>query len=388
MILLDYPYVSNFLADTIKKNHFPLIATSPARKLLPDESLNWISEEEAARLLKARPETPLYSNSENALGWIAEHLESSALADHANLFKDKARFRELIRDLYPNFHFETVKLEEIQNMNEEALTFPFVIKPSIGFFSIGVHVVQDPEDWILAQKELDYHNLNSIYPPEVLNTSTFIIEEYIEGEEYAIDCYFDDRGQVVILNILHHKFSSGNDTSDRVYTTSKEIVLSLKSSMESFLLRIGRKMGISNFPAHVEVRIDSGGHIFPIEINPLRFGGWCTTADLPGVALGYNPYEYFLLKKKPDWDKIFKGKEEQKFSLIVLNNNSGILPSKITNFDYELLAADFENTLMVRKMDVKKYAVFGFLFAETSPGNEQELENILVSDLRVYISRK
>ena len=82
------------------------------------------------------------------------------------------------------------------------------------------------------------------------------------------------------------------------------------------------------------------------------------------------------------------GKEEQKFSIIVLNNNSGFSPAKIRNFDYELLADDFENTLMIRKMDVEKYSVFGFLFAETSPGNEGELDRILVSDLRKYISPK
>lgn len=388
MILLDYPYVSDFLADTIKKNHFELISTDSAREILKDESLNWISEQEAARKLNEQPETPLYSNSENALGWIAEHLQFSDLAGHAQLFKDKARFRELIKEIYPDFRFLTVPLEEIQELDEKTLSFPFVIKPSVGFFSIGVHVVKDLEDWELAKKELSYEHLKSIYPPEVLNTSTFIIEEYIEGEEYAIDCYFDAQGEVVVLNILHHKFSSGSDTSDRVYSTSKDIVQSLKSRMEDFLLSIGRKMGINNFPAHVEVRIDSRGRIIPIEINPLRFGGWCTTADLLGIAIGYNPYEHYLQNKKPDWDKIFKGKEEQKFSIIVLNNSSGLAPAKIGTFDYDLLAMDFEKALTIRKMDVEKYSVFGFLFAETSPGNEVELDHILVSDLRKYIIRK
>ncbi len=39
-------------------------------------------------------------------------------------------------------------------------------------------------------------------------------------------------------------------------------------------------------------------------------------------------------------------------------------------------------------MDVEKYSVFGFVFAETSPGNEEELNKILVSDLRKYIHLK
>ncbi len=52
------------------------------------------------------------------------------------------------------------------------------------------------------------------------------------------------------------------------------------------------------------------------------------------------------------------------------------------------LGKDFENPLVIRKMDVVKYSVFGFVFAETSPENQQELNNILVSDLRKYISAK
>ena len=385
MILIDYPYVSEFLLNTIKKNNYELVSTKSARELLKDESLAWISEEEAIKRVKEQADTALYSNSENALVWLSQHLGDSMLSKQAQLFKDKARFRELIKESYPDFQFKTLLLEEIQYLDEGELTFPFVIKPSVGFFSIGVHVVKNQADWVFAKKELNYENLKSIYPPEVLNTSSFIIEEYIQGEEYAIDCYFDKHGEVIILNILHHKFSSGSDTSDRVYSTSKEIVLKFKSSFAEFLHSIGLKSGLRNFPAHVEVRVDSKGRIIPIEINPLRFGGWCTTADLLGVAIGYNPYEYFFRNKKPDWEKVFEGKEKLIFSIVVLNNNSGHAPAKIDDFDYELLSADFENALLIRKLDVEKFSVFGFLFTETSPGNEEELDSILVSDLRKYI---
>jgi len=54
-------------------------------------------------------------------------------------------------------------------------------------------------------------------------------------------------------------------------------------------------------------------------------------------------------------------------------------------FDHDLLGEDFENALMIRRLDIKKYPVFGFLFAETSAGNEEELTRILVSDLKKYI---
>ncbi|WP_041779331.1 ATP-grasp domain-containing protein [Belliella baltica] len=54
--------------------------------------------------------------------------------------------------------------------------------------------------------------------------SDFQLEEYIRGEEYAFDCYFDKNGDPVILNILHHVFISEKDVSDRWYYSSEEVI--------------------------------------------------------------------------------------------------------------------------------------------------------------------
>lgn len=388
MILIDKPFASDYLIQTIKENRVTVVSTEEARALIDDDELSWIPEKEASSLIREKPETPLYTNSENALSWLDRHLAESHYAKHAQLFKDKIRFRELIQNLYPAFFFRTVRLEEIPKLRSADLPFPFVIKPAIGFFSIGVHVIKNEGDWKKAKTELAIKKLASIYPRSVLDTTNFIIEDYIEGEEYAVDCYFNDEGEAVILNILHHKFSSGADTSDRVYSTSKEIISAHRTSFESFLQQIGVRAGLRNFPAHIELRIDASGRIHPIEINPLRFGGWCTTADLLGIATGFNPYEHYLRKQKPDWDRIFEGKSNKIFSIIVLNNNSGLGAGEIDSFDYDKLSRDFENALEIRKMEVRKYDVFGFVFAETSRENTKELEKILASDLRKYIRLK
>ncbi|NOR74120.1 MAG: ATP-grasp domain-containing protein, partial [Draconibacterium sp.] len=87
----------------------------------------------------------------------------------------------------------------------------------------------------------------------------------------------------------------------------------------------------------------------------------------------------------PDWEQIFKNRNDKLFSIIVLNNNSGFSASDISHFDYKMLEQDFENVLVIRKLDIKKNPVFGFIFAETSFDNVKELDKILVSDLRKYI---
>jgi hypothetical protein len=386
MFLIDKPYVSDFLIKTLKDNNFPVISTQNARELMPEEALNWISEEEAIAIINNVPNTSLYLNSENGTAWIYNNLGSSAKAKHSSIFKDKFRFRELLKDSFPDLFYKVVTIEEIQKLSLYGIHFPFVIKPSVGFFSIGVYTIHNLQEWEITKKELKYENLQTIYPKEVLNTSSFIIEGYIKGEEYAVDCYFNNIGEVVILNILHHKFSSSSDINDRVYTTSKEIILNYKQLIEEFLQTISNKTGLRNFPAHVELRIDDTGRICPIEVNPLRFGGICSTGDLTWHAYGINSYEYFMLNKNPDWENIFATRNNKKYSNIVLNNNSGFAPSEIKHFDYDLLTKEFENILELRKMDIIKYGVFGFIFTETSPENEEELNNILISDLKKYIT--
>lgn len=388
MYLIDKPYVSDFLINTIKENNYKVVATKMATELIADTSLNWISEKEAVATIKNTPSQRIYSNSENILSWIDKNFCGSKLSKQINTFKDKVKFREEIKDIFPEFKFQKIKLENIQTIPEKELSFPFVIKPSIGFLSIGVSIINNIKDWIQVKEEIKTDNLKSIFPKNVLDTSHFIIEDFIQGEEYAIDYYHNDKGEVIILNILHHVFSSEKDTSDRVYSTSKAIINQHKSKLEEFLRKIGNKLQLKNFPAHAEVRIDENGKIVPIEINPLRFGGWCTTADLSGVAVGINIYKYYFENACPNWDTIFKGKENKIFSVIVLDNASGIKPNDISKFDYKALANDFENPILIRELDIKKHPLFGFVFTETDFDNKKELYDILSSDLKKYISIK
>ncbi len=386
MFLIDLPFASDFLIATIKENDFPIIATPIAKTLAQDDTLNWIPENEAVRIYKNDPTTALYSNSENALAWIEEHLDDTTLARQIIILKDKVQFRELLKEIFPNFYFKKLSLTEVHLLESQNLEFPFVIKPSVGFFSIGVHIIQDENDWVHAKKELHPEKLKSIFPKNVLDTTYFIIEEFIEGEEFAIDYYHDPNGEVVILNILHHLFSSGKDTSDRVYTTSKDIITKHSDAIQEFLNIIGKQLELKNFPAHAEIRIDASGKIIPIEINPLRFGGFCTTGDSLGVTIDFNSYVCFRESKKPNWDVIFKDKEDKNYSIIILDNSTGIPAENIKSFDYKKIAANFEKPVLVRPLDIHSYPVFGFIFTETSPGNERELTDILTSDLKEYVT--
>ncbi|MEX1383205.1 ATP-grasp domain-containing protein [Lutibacter sp.] len=390
MLLIDKPFASDFLIKTIKENKFPIIITEASKGMVSDESLNWISEKEAIERYKNETDLLLYSNSENAISWIEKNLSFSKLPSQIQLFKNKILFRELLKDAFPNYYFKGVQLSKLSKIDPATLKFPLILKPAVGFFSLAVHKVDNAIEWqtVLTNIEQEIESFKGMYPKEVVDVSDFIIEQFIEGEEYAVDCYFNKNGDPVVLNVMHHIFSSDKDVSDRVYSTSKEIIEKYKSEIEAFLKIVGEKAQLKNFPMHVEIRVDSNKNIIPIEINPLRFGGWCTTGDMSYFAYGFNSYEQFLYQKEPNWNAIFETRKNKLYSLIVLDNNSGINEKNIASFDYELLLKDFKKPLNLRKVDFRKYAVFGFLFIETSKENKNELNNILTSNLRKYITVK
>ncbi|MCB9418934.1 MAG: ATP-grasp domain-containing protein [Ardenticatenaceae bacterium] len=387
MIILDEPYVSDFLLQTIRDHELPIVLTDTARALgFGSETYCW-DVETAVSHLRTSFHQPIYTNSENAIGWVAQHLDFTGLPGQIAQFKDKVKFRELIRPLYPHFFFRQIALRDFAALDITHLPLPFVIKPTAGFFSLAVHKVSSAAEWeaVKTNIQLELMQTRGLFPREVINTTSFIIEECIEGDEYAIDAYFDAAGKPVILNILKHIFSSASDVSDRIYISSKEIVETHLARFTDFLAQLGRLTGVQNFPVHVEVRLDAAGQMQPIEVNPLRFGGWCTTPDMTAYAYGFNPYLYFLRGQRPDWGAILADKAGKLYSLIILDNSTGLAPDRIAAFDYERVLAQLEKPLQLRRLDYRRFPVFGFIFAETQAAHYAELDAILKSDLREFV---
>jgi hypothetical protein len=217
MILLDKPYVSDYLQKTILENNIPVVQTPNIDDLELRSDLNYISEKDALRALEQDPDTRVYSNSENAIHWIRKHKGFDELSAKIELFKDKVLFRELIRPLYPDYYFKSLQLNNLNLMKEVPLNYPLILKPAVGFFSMGVYKLNSVEDWATVNKKIsnELEQVEHLYPIEVFNSSKYILEACIDGREFAIDAYFNDLGEPVILNIMEHYFSSSEDVGDR-----------------------------------------------------------------------------------------------------------------------------------------------------------------------------
>lgn len=379
MIILEKPYVSDFLKETCLKNNYPVLENDFAAASC---KFNFVSPNDAAKL-SGNPK--VYINSENALSWVMQNLTLTNLPQKADFFKDKHKFRKLLKQIYPDFYFEEINFDAFKKINPADLRLPLIVKPSIGFLSMGVYPVYTAEDWseVIRQVEKDLEKQAGFFPPDVMNFNNFLLEEFIDGKEYAVDAFFDAAGRPVILNIYEHPFLNDKDVLDRVYMTSGRIMEENLADFETLLAKIGAAAELKNFPVHMELRKSKKG-IIPIEINPLRFAGMCN-ADLAFYAYGINPYECFFEDKRPDWKNILSGDKDEMFYFNIAEIPSDIERAEISGFDTEKYLKNIANPLEVRTFDPKTESAFTQIFARTK--DYGEIKNLLSLNMPDFILR-
>ena len=379
MILLDKPFLSDEMKQYIieTKTHVLRNEFSAAQGLPPG---CYRSGPQCAAAYQAGER--IYTNSENALDWLYRNIKDGSLLRGITLMKDKAALRRALLPLYPEFFFLEVPACRLNKLDFSALKLPFVLKPSVGFFSEGVYTSEKKEDWEHALSDIEQKSVewSRQYPGSVVGNAVFILEQYITGEEYALDAYYDENGRAVLLNIMKHDFACSSDVSDRLYYTGKEIIEKNLARFTDFLNQANRFMRVTNFPVHVEIRVKED-KICPIEFNPMRFAGLCTT-DIAYFAYGFYTYDYYLKNMKPDWNALLRGKEGKLYTLILLNTVEKTKNAR--SFDYGRLCQNFERVLCLRKTDHREFPAFGFLFTETRLENRKELDDIMASDLSEF----
>ena len=252
---------------------------------------------------------------------------------------------------------------------------------------MGIYPIFSVEDWQAACDDIREHSntWSEQYGATVVNNTNFLVESYLDGEEYAIDAYFNEQGETIILDILKHDFAGTEDVSDRLYYTSKVVVEDTMQAMKDFLIKSNELLDFKNFPVHVEVRVDEAGVVTPIEFNPMRFAGLCTT-DLSYFAYGFKTYEMYLRNEQPNWDDVLADKAGKRYSMVMLSTDGTALPDTYS-FDYEAVQRKFFKVLACRQLNAKQYNTFGVLFTEASDEDwKAESDYILHSSLKEFLS--
>lgn len=381
MIILDAPYVSEVMLDWCAESQHPVLNNAFVRGAASGRALNLVNDEEAVERLMAGERT--YTNSENALAWIAEHAPDAPANRYAQLFKDKAGTRKALAALDPSLFFRVCSVDGLEQLDFDELPLPFVLKPSVGFCSMGVYVVNSRADWDAALEDIHANARvwQQRYPESVVGVQEFVLEGYISGQEYALDCYFDEEGAPHLLNVLRHDFASAEDTSDRVYVTSADVIRQMVPMFMEWLCRVNDVLDVRNFPLHIEVRVEND-HVSPIEFNPLRFAGLSGT-DIAWHAYGYRTYEAYLDNWEPDWQLIMESRENAAYCMGLLGVAEGCTGSE--PFDLQGFLRNFKKPLHVFEFDAAALGAYAFLFLETKDDPSGELGFLLHADLSEYL---
>lgn len=79
MFILEEPYVSRLLLDTLSKNGYEVLGNDFIKNNAGGYKLNFVSENEAREGFKDKG---IYSNSENSIKFILENFSDSNTAAH------------------------------------------------------------------------------------------------------------------------------------------------------------------------------------------------------------------------------------------------------------------------------------------------------------------
>ena len=327
----------------------------------------------------------IYCSAESSLASVLEKIspDDQELVQQIEVFKDKVKFRKLLQKLIPDFYFQEVKLSDLKDINLKP-DKKYVVKPSKGFFSTGVEFIDsnsDLEKVVLKIKD-DLSEKVKLFSESVLSKEELIIEEFIPGDEYAADFYYDSQGEPVIMNIYHHPEHDNFEYMHALYYTNHKIFSEFKEKLEIFLRELNKDLKIKSMPIHPEFKYHNG-QIIPVEFNPVRYGGY-GLSDLAYYAFGFNPLESFYKEFKPDWDKVWSSRQEYNYGWILAYNG--------VDLDLEEYCPEqngfkkkFKNIMAYYDLDYKKEPAFGITYIKDK--NIEELLKVLKFEFKDFFKK-
>ena len=315
--------------------------------------------------------------TESILDDVLARLEDETRKNAVLTLKDKFAFRKLLKALYPDFYFKQCSLDELLHERLAGNT-KYVVKPVKGCFGSGVRVIVGNTDMheLIAGVKAELAKNIAVFSREVLTPDEFLVESYIEGEEYAADMFYDSHGQPVIVNLYSHPMPRNPAYLHMLYYASRDTFEKIYKPAKEFFVRVNQTLQVTNLPIHAEFKLQNG-HIIPIELNSFRFGGM-GLGNLGYHALAVNSYRHFMEESEPDWDSIWKARENIYNFFIAYNGENSDLTR--TKPDWDSLRRQFSRILLEVPFDYHKQLAFGILYIEERPENISRLLEIEFDD--------
>jgi predicted ATP-grasp superfamily ATP-dependent carboligase len=250
LIITDSDQVTSQFGDTVIVQNF-------------DEN---ISDETLIKLQKITHVLPVDHSGLKYAGYLVDLLGAKgnklfAIEHSMNKFESRNTFNSISNIKAKNMI--TKSLKDIELFTEKYGTS--VLKPNFGSASKSV-------------LKINNFNQNKDYIINLMNDcedQEMIIEQYIEGTEYALE------GNLINSNLnkitIFDKPIEYKEPyfEESIYITPSELSEELQIQIVELIGNACKKIGLENGPIHVEFKI-LDENIFIIEINPRMIGGLCS----------------------------------------------------------------------------------------------------------------
>ncbi len=341
------------------------------------ENLTILKEQEFLNSDIQLDDSSVYAiTTEAVINSVIEKTNSKNKAKATTLLKDKVLFRETIANLFEDYNFFNTKIEDLPNIT---IKNKMVVKPRKGFFGTGIRIIDEKTDLQQITNEIsaEIERNAKAFPNSdtILSTEELLVEDYIDGEEYAVDMFYDAQGKPQLLNIYYHPIPENEAYIHALYCSSKKIYEKIAPKAIDIFTKLNDTLNVKNYVIHAEFKLDKDKFI-PIEMNPMRLGGM-GLGNMCFYALGVNPYEYIINGKAPNWEEIWN-KEEHKNAvynfLIAYNGTNVDVKTQRPNIDK--MKKDLGLVLNETLFDYQKNLVFGIFTCKETEESMEKLKSI------------
>tara|TARA_B100001173_G_scaffold310932_1_gene326775 strand:+ start:953 stop:2134 length:1182 start_codon:yes stop_codon:yes gene_type:complete len=250
LIITDSDQVTSQFGDTVIIQNF-------------DEN---ISDETLIKLQKITHVLPVDHSGLKYAGYLVDLLGAKgnklfAIEHSMNKFESRNTFNSISNIKAKNMIAKSLK--DIESFTEKHGTS--VLKPNFGSASKSVLKINN----FNQSKDYIINLMNDCEDQEM------IIEQYIEGTEYALE------GNLINSNLnkitIFDKPIEYKEPyfEESIYITPSELPEELQNQIIELIGNACKKIGLENGPVHVEFKI-LDENIFIIEINPRMIGGLCS----------------------------------------------------------------------------------------------------------------
>lgn len=162
------------------------------------------------------------------------------------------------------------------DLNAVDFNYPIIVKPLDSGGSQGINKLDEKEGLLNAYR----------IAADFSRTHRVIIEEFIDGREFSVET-LSCQGKHYILQITDKVTSGAPHFIEMQHHQPADIPADVADRIREMVGKALTALKIENSPSHTEIKLNSKGELYIIEIGA-RLGGDFITSDLVRLSTGYD----------------------------------------------------------------------------------------------------